>query len=153
MLPPLRLHLPPQTPSACSRQERARLSKWQRSARTRTRSHAKLANLGLTPPDCTVGTVLAFCGYATNEVDRDASMLQAHVHTHVQAHNVHTHAPTLTHAHAHTLTQSHRHTCAHTHTRTHNLSLAPLHTRTHARTHTSYSTQAARKASTRMQQQ
>jgi len=75
MAPPLHLHLPPQTPSACSRQEQTGLSKRQRSARTKTRSHAELANLGLTPQGCTVGTALAFCGYATYEVDRDAGML------------------------------------------------------------------------------
>ena len=141
MLPPA-----PPAPSPPSRLQQARrtgLSERQRSARTRTRSHAGLANLGLPPQGCTVGTALAFCGYATNEADRDASMLQAHnVHTHAHTHShIHTHAHTYTHAH--TCTGAHTYTGAHTHT----------YTLTHTYTHSSYSTQAARKASTRMQQQ
>jgi len=78
-----------------------------------------------------------------NEVDRNASMLQAHnVHTHAHTHShIHTHAHTYTHAH--TCTGAHTYTGAHTHT----------YTLTHTYTHSSYSTQAARKASTRMQQQ
>ena len=137
--------------------------KWKRSTRTRTRSHAELANLGLTPQDCTVGTALAFCGYATNVVDRDASMLQAHnvhthttcthtrrcttcIHTRAGTQRAHTCAHKLTHTHTHTRTHTctgahnytgahtHRHT--HTHTNTQPLSLAPLHIRTHTYTHT-----------------
>jgi hypothetical protein len=110
MLPPA-----PPAPSPLSRMQQARrtgLSKKQRSARTRG-SHAELANLGLPSQDCTVGTALALRGYATNEVDRDASMLQAH--------NVHTHAHTHTHTRAHTHAQVHIHTQAHT--RTHTTSL------------------------------
>ena len=58
--------------------------------------------------DCTVGTALAFCVYVTNEVDRDASMLQAHtVHIHAQAHDVHTHAHAHTRACARILTHAH----------------------------------------------
>ena len=148
--PQLRLPLPPWTPLACSRQERTGLSERQRSARTRGSHAIRKPWFALT--DCSVGT--AFCGYATNEVDRDASMLQTHnVHIHAQAHDVHTHAHTHshthihTHAHAHTLTQAHTRTRTHTHTYTHTYT----HTDTH--THSSYSTQAARKASTSMQQQ
>ena len=100
-----------------------------RPPRTRTRSHAELVNLGLTPQNCTVGTALAFCGYATNEVDRDA---QAH---------------TLSLAPLHTRALSLSLSLSHTHTHTH------THARTHTCTRSSYSTQAARKASTRMQQQ
>jgi hypothetical protein len=127
MLPPA-----PPAPSPPSHLQQARrtgLSERQRSARTRTRSHAEVANLGLTPQDCTVGTALAFCGCATNEVDRDASMLQAHnVHTHAHTHShIHTHTHTHTHAHtnaqAHTLTQAHTRT--HTLTHAHTLAIAP----------------------------
>jgi len=124
---PLRLPLPPQTPLACSRQERTGLSERQRNARTRG-SHVELSNLGLPSQDCTVGTALAFCGYATNKL----TGMQAHnVHTHAQAHNVHTQSHTHTHTHTHThmhrSTHLHRYTHAqthiHMHTHTHNLSL------------------------------
>ena len=113
----------PSPPSRLQQARRTRQSERQRSARTRTRSHAGLANLGLPPQGCTVGTALAFCGYATNEADRDASMLQAHnVHAHAHTHShthMHTHTHTHTHAQTHTLTQ------AHTHTYTHTLATAP----------------------------
>ena len=132
---PSRLPLPPHTPSACSRQERTGLSERQRSARTRG-SHAELANLGLPSQDCTVGTALAFCGYATNEVDRDASMLQTHnVHIHAQAHDVHTHAHTHSHTHIHTHAHAHTLTQAHTRTDTHAHACAHTHTNIHTQTH------------------
>ena len=127
MLPPA-----PPAPSPLSRMQQARrtgLSKKQRSARTRG-SHAELANLGLPSQDCTVGTAFAFCGYATNEVDRNASMLQAHnvdTHAHTQSH---THTHIHTHAQAHTLTQAHTRTHIHTHARAH------AHAHTHTYTHT-----------------
>jgi hypothetical protein len=146
MPPPLRLPLPPWAPIACSRQERTGLSERQRSART-TGSLAELADLGLPSHDCTVGTALAFCVYVTNEVDRDASMLQAHtVHIHAQAHDVHTHAHTHSHTHTHTHTQTntnthiHKHTHTHMHMRTHTYTGAHTHihtnTNTHKHTHT-----------------
>ena len=76
--------------------------------------------------DCTVGTALAFCGYATNKL----TGMQAHnVHTHAQAHNVHTHAHTHSHIHTHTHTHTHAHTNAQAHT------LTQAHTRTHTLTH------------------
>ena len=146
MPPPLRLPLPPWAPIACSRQERTGLSERQRSART-TGSLAELADLGLPSHDCTVGTALAFCVYVTNEVDRDASMLQAHtVHIHAQAHDVHTHAHTHSHTHTQTHTQTntnthiHKHTHTHMHMRTHTYTGAHTHihtnTNTHKHTHT-----------------
>ena len=134
MLPPA-----PPAPSPPSRLQQARrtgLSERQRSARTRTRSHAGLANLGLPPQGCTVGTALAFCGYATNEVDRDASMLQTHnVHIHAQAHDVHTHAHTHSHTHIHTHAHAHTLTQAHTRTDTHAHACAHTHTNIHTQTH------------------
>ena len=149
MPPPLRLPLPPWAPIACSRQERTGLSERQRSART-TGSLAELADLGLPSHDCTVGTALAFCVYVTNEVDRDASMLQAHtVHIHAQAHDVHTHAHTHSHTHTHTHTQTntntHIHKHTHTHAHAHTLTQAHTRTDTHAHacahTHTNIHTQ------------
>ena len=70
--------------------------------------------------------LVAFCNYATNEVDRNASMLQAHnMHIHAQAHDVRIHAHThlQTHTHTHADTHTHTHTQKHTHSRTHNLFL------------------------------
>jgi len=65
---------------------------------------------------------------------------------------VHTHAHTNTHAH--TCTDAHTHTGPHTHAQTHMHMRAHTHTythtRTHTHTHTLSSSQAARKASTRM---
>ena len=166
MPPLLCLHLPSQTPSACSRHERTGLSKRQRSTRTRTCSHAGLANLVLTPQDCTVGTALAFCGYATNQVTgmrrrttcthmrtQTHIHIYKHAHTHAQAHTltgVHTHrhtftcarARTHTHTHTHTHTRTHTHAHTHTHTHTHTLSLAPCtHVLTHTCSHTHRHTQ------------
>jgi hypothetical protein len=73
---------PPQTPPACSRQERTGLSKRQRSARTRG-SHAELAKLGLPPQqDCTVGTALAFKKNILGEVFfQRGGGWRVHVHT------------------------------------------------------------------------
>ena len=101
------------------------------SARTRG-SRAEPGNLGLPPQDCTVCT--AFCEYATNEVDRDASMLMQQkctdtymhrrTHTYRSTHaqtNMHRH----THAQAHTRTHMHTHTHTHAHTYTHTLAIAP----------------------------
>ena len=93
-----------------------------------------------TPHSCTVCTALAFCGYATNKVDRDASMLscssrnaQAHnMHTHVHTHiHTQTHTCAGTHTHKGTHTQAHRRTDTHAQARTHIHSLAPLHKHTH----------------------
>jgi hypothetical protein len=142
--PHYRLPLPPQTPPACSRQERTRLSDRQRSARIRG-SNAELANLGLSPQDCTVGTALAFCVNATNEVDRDASMLSCSsrrttcTHTRARTHTltcIHTHVHRRTHSHRRTHAQTHAHTRAHTHTHTLSLSNTLAYTRTHTHTHT-----------------
>ena len=117
------------------------MSERQRSARTRS-SHAELANLGLPPQDCTVGTALAFCGYASNEVDRDASILSCsgrkttcsytrthmHIHTHTCT-SAHTHTGAHTHRQMHMRTRVHAHIHTHTHTRahthTHTLAIAP----------------------------
>jgi len=124
--PPLRLRLHPQTPPACSRQEWTGLSMRQRSARRRTRSHAELTNLGLTPQDCTVGTALTFCNYATIEGCKHAAAS-------AQAHNVHKHVHTNTHTCTHTCTGTHTHTGAHTHR--HTCTCARAHTHTHTHTH------------------
>ena len=99
-----------------------------KGAQEQTAAMQDSQTFGLPPQDCTVG--IALCGYATNEADRDASMLSCSSRN-AQAHNVYT------------LTRTHTYT--HMHRRT--------HTRAHIRIHihSSYSTQAARKASTRMQ--
>jgi len=85
--------------------------------------------------DCTVGTALAFCGYATNEVDRDASTLSCSSRN-AQAHNVHTdthiHAHTYIHTHTHTHMRTHVHTHTHTHKHTH--TKTHMHTNTHTHT-------------------
>jgi len=143
MPPPLRLPLPPQTPPACSRQERTGLSERQRSARSRTRSHAGLANLGLPPQECTVGTALAFCGCATNEVETGlqacslaaAVMRRCTTHTHTYAH---THMHRHTHRRAHTCTgaHTHTHTCTSAHTQVHTRTHAHMHRRAHTHVHT-----------------
>ena len=144
--PPLRLPLPPWTPLACSRQERTGLSERQRSARTRGSHAIRKPWFALT--DCSVGT--AFCGYATNEVDRDASMLscrsnaaemhrRAHTRARTQTHTctgTHTQARarTQTHAqvHIHTHAQAHTRIGAHTHRYTCTCTQIIIHTHTHA---------------------
>jgi len=132
--------------SACLLQARADQAEREAKGRKNKRQPCR-KNLGWPPQECTVGTASVFCGYATNEVDRDASMLScssrnaqehnAHTHTHTHTHS-HTHAHTHTHtgAHTHTGTHTHRHTCTYAHTCTHTHSLAPLHTCAHTHTHT-----------------
>ena len=87
--------------------------------------------------------------YATNEVDRDASMLMqqqkcagaqrghtcAHKLTHTYTHT-HTHMHRRTHSHRHTHAQTHMHMRAHTHTHTHMHTHKHTHTYTYTHTHT-----------------
>ena len=140
MPPSLHLPLPPQTPPACSRQERTELSKRQRSARTRG-SHAGQANLGLPPQDCIVGIASALHSVVMQQLKLRQGCKHALVQQQCSSRNdMHRHAQTHSHNLAHT----------HTHTDTHTRSHARKHARTpaHTHTHSSYGTQAARKAST-----
>ena len=156
MLPPLRLHLPPQTPSACSRQERTRLSKWQRA---QERGLTAMQNLHILVCShrivqlalywhSVVMQLMKLTGMqacsrdAAAEMRRHTTCTQMRTQTHTHTHT-YTHMHSRTHLHRHTHAQTHMHMRAHTHN----------YTNTHSCTHSSYSTQAARKASTRVQQQ
>ena len=127
--------LPAPSPPACSRHEQTGLSERQRSAGARG-SHAGLANIGLP----LVGIALTLHSVVMQLMKLTGMQACSCSSRNAQANNLHTHMHRRTHA------QTHGHTRAHKHVHTHTLSNTLAHTRaTH--THSSYSTQAARKAS------